>query len=382
MKIDPFNIISFRILEETTLTQLILLNRKRSGEVQRIFLKSYTDYPSKTSQDDITSTLSKVEQELTRQFKRIVIRGKRGRGVPILFTTKLQKVLAILVSIRENFVDEDNEYLFAIPNTPNSCLRASEIMKKMTICSGAKNPSALTSTKLRKQVATVAQILSFNEGDIEQLANFMGHSKEIHKTFYRLPENVYQVAKVSKFLLIMERGNTDKYRGMNIDEININVESLISDDRDAEEGLDINNPEIGQELTQSLDMKIKKTPKETTLEKSLIKKPTETASQKNRPNLRVSNKTSTADHIVHIEKKKKFDLIPWSNKQKAITTTHFQKHILLKKPPKKGECKEFIQKNKTVMMGKFTNKGIQLLIVLIFFFCFRKKLAKNQNIYL
>lgn len=71
----------------------------------------------------------------------------------------------------------------------------------MAVASGAKNPTALTSTKLRKQVATVAQLLNFNEEDVEQLANFMGHSKDVHKTFYRLPESTFQIAKVSKFYL-------------------------------------------------------------------------------------------------------------------------------------------------------------------------------------
>lgn len=53
------------------------------------------------------------------------------------------------------------------------------------ILSSVKNPDAITSTKLRKQVATFAQLFNFNEGDIEQLTTFMGHLKEIHKSFYR-----------------------------------------------------------------------------------------------------------------------------------------------------------------------------------------------------
>lgn len=63
----------------------------------------------------------------------------------------------------------------------------------MAIASGAENPSAFTSTKLRKLIATIAQLLSFSEGDVEQLDNFIGHSKDIQKTFYGLLENVFQV---------------------------------------------------------------------------------------------------------------------------------------------------------------------------------------------
>jgi len=173
-----------------------------------------------------------MENELTKKFKRIVIRGKRGRGVPIMFTPKLQKAIAMMISIRKTVCNKNNEYIFAIPNTENSCLRASEIVRKLALASGAKNPSAITSTKLRKQVATVAQLLNFAEGDVEQLANFMGHFKDVHKTFYRLPENVFQVAKVSKFLLMMEKGDAEIYRGKNLDDIN--VDGLVSDESEGE----------------------------------------------------------------------------------------------------------------------------------------------------
>jgi len=139
--------------------------------------------------------------------------------------------------------------LFLVPNTENSCIRASEVMRKMAIASGAKNPSALTCTKLRKQVATVAQLLNFNEGDVEQLSNFMGHSKEIHKLFYRLPDSVFQIAKISKFLLMMEKGEADQYRGKNFDEIDVNIEGLVSEESE-NENTDISDSEDNDENKQ------------------------------------------------------------------------------------------------------------------------------------
>jgi len=58
----------------------------------------------------------------------------------------------------------------------------------------------------------------------------MSHSKEIHKSFYRLPESTFQIAKVSKFLLMMEKGEAEKYRGKNFDEIDVNVDGLVSEE--------------------------------------------------------------------------------------------------------------------------------------------------------
>lgn len=178
-----------------------------------------------------------MEKQLTKQFKRIVIRGKRGRGVPILFTPIMQKTIKFLISAREvtNFVDTENPYLFALPNTMN-CIRGSDAIRKLSRESGAKNPENLTSTKLRKQVATVAQLLNLTENDIEQLATFLGHTKDVHKNFYRLSESTFQVAKVSKVLLMMEKGKGQEYRRKNIDEIDININSLVSDEGNDSEG--------------------------------------------------------------------------------------------------------------------------------------------------
>lgn len=139
--------------------------------------------------------MSAVELELTKSFKIIVIRGKRGRGVPILFTPHLQKCLNFLLKLTKtsNFIDSENPYLFPLTQSPSSCMRASDVILKFGMKSGAKHPENITSTRLRKHVATVSQLLNLSEGDLEQLATFMGHTKDVHKNFYRLSDNAFQV---------------------------------------------------------------------------------------------------------------------------------------------------------------------------------------------
>lgn len=41
--------------------------------------------------------------------------------------------------------------------------------------------------------------------------------------------------------------------------------------------------------------------------------------------------------------------VRWTQKQKDIVKQHFQKHIKKKIPPKKDECLELLQKNKTIL---------------------------------
>lgn len=51
-----------------------------------------------------------------------------------------------------------------------------------------------------------------SNNDIEQLATFMGHTLGVHSKVYRLPDDVYQTAKIAKILMLMERGDAGKYK--------------------------------------------------------------------------------------------------------------------------------------------------------------------------
>lgn len=92
-----------------------------------------------------------------------------------------------------------------------NCIRGSDAIRKLSLDSEAKNPENLTSTKLRKQVATIAQILNLSDGDLEQLSTFLGHSKDVHNQYYRLSESAFQVANVSKLLLMLEKGEGQEF---------------------------------------------------------------------------------------------------------------------------------------------------------------------------
>lgn len=195
LKLNSENIQAYRDLQGSILAQLILLNRRRSGEIQRMLLDTYVNSPSEISQEEVVQALSTVETELTKNFKRIVIRGKRGRGVPVLFTPHLQKRLQYLLQLRKivSYIEKDNPYLFPLTQSSNNCVRASDIIRKFGDECGAKHPKNITSTRLRKHVATVTQLLNLSEGDMEQLSTFMGHSINVHKEFYRLSDNAFQV---------------------------------------------------------------------------------------------------------------------------------------------------------------------------------------------
>ena len=153
-----------------------------------------------------------------------MICGKRGRRVPILLTKQIIDDIELMISTRASVgIEKANTFLFARPGgeTP---YRGSDCLRKFAKDSGAEHPEHLTSTKLRKHIATMAQVLNLRENELDLLAGFMGHNLDVHRNFYRLPENTLQVAKISKLLLLMEKGKLQEFKGCNLDEINVDLD--------------------------------------------------------------------------------------------------------------------------------------------------------------
>lgn len=66
------------------------------------------------------------------------------------------------------------------------------------------------------------------ESELKQLATFMGHTLSVHKDSYRLPSDVYQTAKISKLLMLMEDGRADK--GEALDDMDLNLDEEVKGD--------------------------------------------------------------------------------------------------------------------------------------------------------
>lgn len=213
-------------LAKVCLTQTILFNRRREGEVASMPLSAFLSRDTSDHHEDLDWALSEAEKKLCRHFSRIVTRGKRGRPVPILLTPKMLHSLELLVQQREACgVLQDNIYVFARP-AAMSHLRGSDCIRGFAKACGAKCPKALSSTKLRKHAATLSTVLNMTDTDMDQLANFLGHDIRIHREFYRLPDKTLQLAKISKVLLALESGRLAEFHGKNLDEITIDPNGI------------------------------------------------------------------------------------------------------------------------------------------------------------
>ncbi|KAK9686933.1 hypothetical protein QE152_g36826 [Popillia japonica] len=371
---NPHDLKAFRTLQEICYVQLLLLNRRRIGELQRMTVHSYTSNINNEKSTEFDNCISENERVLMKSFKRVVIRGKRGRGVPVLFTEEIVRTTNLLLKVRANFVQDDNIYLFANTTSSNSISGSTAIYTHVRRA-GAKNPAALTSTKLRKHLATMSQVINLTEQDLEQLANFMGHTSEIHKSCYRLPNDLYQMAKVSKLLILNEKGEASKYKGKSLDEIEIDlnivedkgksldeieidlniVEEENSDHEDDNENNNDNDQEESMLETANENIGINEDDNENNNDNDQEESMLETANENIGINLSKEKKSATS------QKKHKRILEPWTEDQKNVTLAFFEKHLKKRNPPKKHECLQLQEENP----GLFNNKSWEKIKIFV-----------------
>ncbi|OWR44608.1 putative alternative oxidase [Danaus plexippus plexippus] len=333
-----FNVSTYIQLLETVYCRVLLLNRRRPGELQRIkvhdYLESDNNAADKYEEFDRALTLS--ERVLVQKFKRVVIRGKRERGVPVLFNKEVQEDIKLLLSIRNTFVSTSNRFLFGNPGFENT-IYGYKVLERHARLSGAKNPKSISSTRLRKHLATLSQIFSMSENDMEQLATFMGHTSDVHKKSYRLPDDIYQTAKISKLLILMEDGKADAFRGKSLDEIELDLNEQLDEGMTENEVIldyDVESPGRTQDITDGNKLRL---PRST----SPPPQPGPSGLQ-----------TNTFESVHHVKKGKKRTLIPWTAEQKKVCSAFFKHHIKMKQPPKRHECEALKEKHRDLLHNK------------------------------
>lgn len=65
------------------------------------------------------------------------------------------------------------------------------------------------------------QVFNLSESELGELARHMGHELSVHRRFYRLQDDVIELAKVSRLLLSVEEGKAAQFAGKSLDDINL-----------------------------------------------------------------------------------------------------------------------------------------------------------------
>ncbi|KAJ8048981.1 hypothetical protein HOLleu_01514 [Holothuria leucospilota] len=229
---------TYKALASTTLAQIVVFNRRRPQEVETIKVEDYKAQvkSKKPIQDEIMQSLTMQEKLSLQGVRLIVVRGKRGRGVPILLPPNLKDSTDLLAKHNEG-----KEFLFArVGDTSSTPLRAYQVVAELADAAvpKLKYPKTIRCTKLRKHLATLSKLLDL-KNELEQLANHMGHDISTHREYYCLPQETILLAKMSKLLNLASMGKLHQFKGKSLEDVALSSEDIIPDEveEDEEDGL-------------------------------------------------------------------------------------------------------------------------------------------------
>lgn len=307
---------AFQKLTEVTLVLVIMLNRRRVGDVQYTPLVDYQKAKGVDSESDVFNTLSDSEKQLAKCFQRLVIRGKRGRGVPILLTNEIQECINLLITRRAVCgVDSNNMYLFASLRNTCGFYRASDLISTFARKAGCELAETITSTRLRKHVSTMVQLLNLKDHELDALAQFLGHDIRVHRKHYRLQDETIQLAKISKILVNFSNGKLNTMKGKSLDEIEVSDFSEESDQENQES--EDNNPSSEKTVDEKIRIKT--------------------------PNNKHQKKGKERKQVVKHK---------WSTEEANIVLKEFRQVLITKKLPGKLDIDQCIKNNKTILQNR------------------------------
>ena len=162
----------------------------------------------KWKRNEAISFLTEAERHLADRLKVVYITGKRRRKVPILFTGETVAAVSCIVRKREiGGVCQNNKCVFArqFQDSLNH-LDGWQTVKSVASKASLAKPELITSTRIRKELATTLQLLDMNEVELTWVSNHLGHSVHVHKQWYRQEESTVELTKVAKVLIAKDDG--------------------------------------------------------------------------------------------------------------------------------------------------------------------------------
>merc|ERR1711953_1657621 len=86
----------------------------------------------------------------------------------------------------------------------------------------------------------------------EWLCGHLSHNINVHDEYYRLPSNAVELAKISKLLIITERGEVHKHQGKTISELNLDDVNIVENtDQQPDDGADDESAEVHEDSEES-----------------------------------------------------------------------------------------------------------------------------------
>lgn len=149
-----FSFESWKKLAEMTLLSLLVFNRRRPGEIERLYVKNFQSCRGINDMADRENyeTLTPKGKALANRYMRFEIRGKRNRTVPVLIDDNLKECMDLILTYRKDaHVSRKNEYFFGMPSVDkdrHKYLGACYLLRQHAAKCGADFPDLLRGNQL------------------------------------------------------------------------------------------------------------------------------------------------------------------------------------------------------------------------------------------
>ena len=207
------------------------------------------------------------------------------------------------------------DFAYHSPDFFSRGIRGSDVLRKFAMACGAKKPDLLTSTRLRKQIASLAQVVCLKENELESLATFMGHDVRVHTHFYRMPLDVMQIARISKLFLAAEQGKISEFAGKQLSEITVEPEAEIEQVSDNDSESSASEHDSTQQVTSDTHQ------------------------------VEVSSSGSAGPCLAKKRKRVTMKRRQWTEAEKDAVRMHFATEIMNRRLPGKGEIEAFLSES-------------------------------------
>ncbi|XP_065926796.1 uncharacterized protein [Magallana gigas] len=256
------NEIVFREAVVLAEARLLLYNRRRPGELECLSIEAYKNRSMSVDEANMAlrSHLTDFEKMLLKTQDLVEIRGKTGRGVPVLIPKETNKVLEYLsdpVARQMASIRPENKYMFA--NTGRTVVRAGESLDLVKFRSevALRFPERIYANNLRKHTATIAQALNLNDTEMKYICNHLGHTQKVHDLVYRQTSGMIERLDIAKLMLIQEFNVVGKYQNKKLSEIQFDELGTLErkiQDQDQEQQDTENAADQGKNVDDDIDI--------------------------------------------------------------------------------------------------------------------------------
>ncbi|XP_056156163.1 uncharacterized protein LOC130130479 [Lampris incognitus] len=340
---------AWRLLCHSSLSLLILYNRHRECEVAKLTIQDYRNRITPqanpiSSPSGMESLLSPFERQVLCHLPRAGVLGKRGRIQPLILPPHCESCLELLLQTSPNVgVDPESPYVFSRPyHSPATPLRGTDLLRNLARASGAKNPTALTATRVRRQVAILTQLLLLEEGEgqgppeggaVKRVEDFLEHEYHVTQNCSTIVRDPALMGRVGRVVLYGEKEGV-LFRGMSLQHICLELDVMSGNSADSfsdDSAVEGDKEEVKEKVEAVMKKKGPGRPprkKRGTLAASISPSP---------PGIHKRRSTQPKSGKRGVLKR------PWSEAERVAVETHLKRNIVELRVPAKADCERCLE---------------------------------------